>query len=452
MTPSEPTLASLAGDLAAGRSSSRALTEACLARIHDDKGNGGNAFILVDAQNALAAASAMDTLRQAGAAPSPYAGIPISIKDLFDIAGQVTKAGSTILADAEPASKDAPAVARLRRAGFVVLGRTNMTEFAYSGLGVNPHYGTPLNPWDEQAARVPGGSSSGAGVSVARAMAHGALGTDTGGSCRIPAAFLGLAGFKPTASRVPRSGAIPLSFTLDSVGPIARSAQCCAIMDSILAGEPPETPAIPPVQGLRFVVPTTVALDALDPQVARAFERSLSRLSSQGAHIQELPFPEFGDIASMNAKGGFSAAESYAWHRRYLETQGASYDPRVRIRIERGASQTAADYLDTLAARAALVETSRARIAPYDAMLMPAVAIIPPRIADLANDSDYSRINMLALRNASIVNMIDGCALSVPMHEPDAAPAGMMIGGAAGQDRRILAIGQAVEGMLRAHA
>lgn len=451
MTPSGPTLARLAADLASGRTTSRALTEACLALIQDGTGNGAGTYTLVDAQNAMTAAEAMDKLRKANAAPSPYAGIPISVKDLFDVAGQTTTAGSKILADAAPASTDAQAVARLRRAGFVVLGRTNMTEFAYSGLGLNPHYGTPLNPWDEQTGRAPGGSSSGGGISVARAMAHGALGTDTGGSCRIPAAFLGLAGFKPTANRVSSAGAIPLSFTLDSIGPIARTAQCCAIMDSILAAEPAEALPVPDVKGLRFLIPTTVALDALDPQVAQAFERSLSLLSSQGAHIHETPFPEFGDIASMNAKGGFSAAESYAWHRPYLETQGSDYDPRVRVRIERGAQQTAADYLDLLAARAALVKASRARIAPYDAMLMPTVAIIPPRIADLASDSDYSRINLLALRNATLINMIDGCALSVPMHEPDAAPAGLMVCGTTGRDRRVLAMGHALEQELDVH-
>src|SRR4051812_18260304 len=246
-----PTLASLADDLDAGRTSARKLVDTCLAKIADPKGEGQRVFIHVDAEAAIAAAEAMDRLRAANAAPSPYAGIPVSIKDLFDIRGQVTRAGSRALEDSAPAEADAPAVARLRRAGFIVIGRTNMTEFAYSGIGINPHYGTPKGAWQRDVGHVPGGSSSGGAVAVADGMAHGALGTDTGGSCRIPAAWNGIVGFKPTQRRVPLEGAVPLSSSLDSIGPLARTVACCATMDALLAGEAFAAPRAPARQGQR---------------------------------------------------------------------------------------------------------------------------------------------------------------------------------------------------------
>src|SRR5258707_529834 len=284
--PNTPTLASLANDLENGRTSARKLVDECLARIADPSGEGARAFVHVDAEAAIEAAEAMDRLREVRAAPSPFAGIPISIKDLFDIKGQVTRAGSRALEDSPPATADAPVVARLRRAGFVVIGRTNMTEFAYSGIGINPHYGTPKGAWNRAAGHVPGGSSSGAAVSVLDGMAHGALGTDTGGSCRIPAAFNGLVGYKPTQRRVPLDGAVPLSFSLDSIGPLAGSVSCCAILDAVLANEPIVALKPRPVKGMRLAVPTTIALDDVDAAVAEAFERALKSLSEHGAIIE----------------------------------------------------------------------------------------------------------------------------------------------------------------------
>src|ERR1700737_652252 len=281
--PNTPTLAALADDLDSGRTSARKLVDACLARIADTSGEGARAFIHVDAEAAIEAAEAMDRLREVKAAPSPYAGIPISIKDLFDIKGQVTRAGSHPLDDSPPAETDAPAVARLRRAGFLVIGRTNMTEFAYSGMGINPHYGTPKSAWQRSVGHVPGGSSSGAAVSVVDRMAHGALGTDTGGSCRIPAAYNGIVGFKPTQRRVPLDGGVPLSFTLDSFGPLARTVSCCAVLDAVLANEALAPLQPRPIKGMRLAVPTTVALDELDEAGARRFERPLEPPEPQGA-------------------------------------------------------------------------------------------------------------------------------------------------------------------------
>src|ERR1700751_2884139 len=233
-----PTLAALADDLDAGRTSARKLVEECIARIADPAGEGQRAFIHVDKDAALEAAEAMDRLRKVRAAPSRFAGIPVSIKDLFDIRGQVTRAGSRALEDSAPAERDATVVARLRRAGFVVVPRPNMTEFAYSGIGINPHFGTPKGAWRRSAGHVPGGASSGAAVSVVDGMAHGALGTDTGGSCRIPAAYNGIVGYKPTQRRIPLDGGVPLSSSLDSYGPLARTVQCCATLDAVLADEP----------------------------------------------------------------------------------------------------------------------------------------------------------------------------------------------------------------------
>src|SRR5665213_3342664 len=334
--PSTPTLAELAADLDSGRTSARKLVDACLARIADPSGEGMRTFIHVDAEAAIEAAEAMDRLREVKAAPSPYAGIPVSIKDLFDIRGQVTRAGSRALDDSAPAVADATVVARLRRAGLVVIGRTNMTEFAYSGIGINPHFGTPKGTWQRNVGHVPGGSSSGAAVSVADRMAHGALGTDTGGSCRIPAAFNGIVGFKPTQRRVPLEGGVPLSSTLDSFGPLARTVACCAVLDAVLAGEPIVPLQPRPIRGMRLAVPTTVALDELEDDVARTFDRALETLSRQGALIERIVVPEFLDVAQMNAKGGFSAAESYAWHRYLIAGKGDIYDPRVSARILRG--------------------------------------------------------------------------------------------------------------------
>jgi aspartyl-tRNA(Asn)/glutamyl-tRNA(Gln) amidotransferase subunit A len=443
------TLARLADDLASRRTSARKLVEECIARIADPAGEGQRAFIHVDKEAALDAADAMDHLRKARAAPSPFAGIPVSIKDLFDIEGQVSRAGSRALEDSAPAEADAPAVARLRRAGFIVIGRTNMTEFAYSGIGINPHYGTPKGAWNRKDGHVPGGSSSGAAVSIADRMAYGALGTDTGGSCRIPAAYNGIVGFKPTQRRVPLEGGVPLSFSLDSFGPLGNSVACCAVLDAVLANEPIVRLSARPIKGMRLVVPTTVALDDLDEPVAKAFERALETLSRQGALIERIEVPEFLDVGVMNAKGGFAAAESYAWHRYLITSRGDVYDPRVRTRILRGEAISAADYIDLVNARRSLIARANARLAPYDALVMPTTANTPPRIADLADDRAFAAANLRSLRNCSLINMIDGCAISLPAHREGEVPVGLMLAASGGSDRRIFELAASIEGTIR---
>jgi aspartyl-tRNA(Asn)/glutamyl-tRNA(Gln) amidotransferase subunit A len=424
-----PTIASLADDLEAGRTSARKLVEECIARIADPNGEGQRTFIHVDKDAALYAADAMDALRRAKAAPSRFAGIPISIKDLFDIRGQVTRAGSRALEDSAPAEADAPVVARLRQAGFIVIGRTNMTEFAFSGIGINPHYGTPKGAWKRSEGHVPGGSSSGAAVSVLDRMAHGALGTDTGGSCRIPAAYNGIVGYKPTQRRIPLDGGVPLSFSLDS--------------------EPVTALRKRAIRGVRLAVPTTIVLDELDDAVAQTFERALNTLSRLGAEIEHIEVPEFLDSITMNSKGGFAAAESYAWHRYLLTSKGDDYDPRVSVRILRGEAISAADYIDLVQARRSLIARVNARLAPYDALVLPTTANTPPRIADLADDKAFTTANMRSLRNCSLINLIDGCAISLPAHREGEVPVGLMLAAPGGADRRIFEIAAALEPLIR---
>jgi aspartyl-tRNA(Asn)/glutamyl-tRNA(Gln) amidotransferase subunit A len=296
---------------------------------------------------------------------------------------------------------------------------------------------------------VPGGSSSGAAVSIADRMAYGALGTDTGGSCRIPAAYNGIVGFKPTQRRIPLEGGVPLSFTLDSFGPLARSAVCCAVLDAVLADEAVAPLRPRPVRGMRLAVPTTVALDELDDGVSRTFERALETLSRQGALIERTEVPEFLDVGVMNGKGGFAAAESYAWHRYLIVSHGDVYDPRVYARILRGEAISAADYIELLEARKSLIARAGARLAPYDALVMPTTANTPPRIADLADDKEFAKANLRSLRNCSLINMIDGCSISLPCHREGEVPVGLMLAAPGGADRRILELAAAMEGIIR---
>ena len=445
----QPTLVEIADRLANRNTTARALVEDCLARIDDTTGEGARVFIQVARDEARATADAIDRLRAAGIEASRYAGIPVAIKDLFDIKGQVTRAGSKVLDDRPPAAVDAVAVARLRRAGFIVIGRANMTEFAFSGVGLNPHYGTPRSPWDRAAGRIPGGSSSGSAVAVADGMAHAGLGTDTGGSCRIPAAFNGLVGLKPTARRVPTNGALPLSTTLDSVGPIARTVACCAIVDAVLADEQPALVVAAALRGIRLAVPQNIVLADMDADVAKAFERTLSLLAAAGADVVRLPMPEFDEIARINAKGGFSAPEALAWHAELIERRAADYDQRVLVRIKRGQEQSGVDYVRLAAARQPLIAAIDARTRDFDALVMPTVPIIAPRIDELVRDDDYTRINGLVLRNPSIVNLIDGCAISVPMQVAGEAPMGLMLVAGSGRDHALMRIAAAAEARLQ---
>jgi len=443
-----PTVASLAADLAAGRTTSRALVEQALDHIADPAGEGGRAFLKVYAATARAEAELADRLRAAGIVRSPVDGLPISVKDLFDVGGDVTRAGSRVLADAPPAAADAPAVARLRAAGAIIVGRTNMVEFAFGGVGLNPHYGTPRNPWDRATGRIPGGSSSGAAVAQSDGMCVMGLGSDTRGSVRIPAALCGISGFKPTARRVPRDGAFPLSYTLDSVGPLASSVACCAAYDAILAGETPAPlPALPP-RGVRLMLPRSSALAGLDAGVDRAFAAALSALSAAGVGLTEVPMPAFDRQDEYFKGGGFAGAEAATIHRPWLDRL-AEYDPRVGKRVTLGNDIPAPELVALGRLRSAFIAEVATVAAPFDAIVMPTLPCVAPAIAEAgATDEAYFRWNARLLRNPGLINFLDGCAATLPCHAPGEPPVGLMVCGLAGTDRRTLAIAAAIEKVL----
>ena len=378
----------------------------------------------------------------------PLAGITVSTKDLFDIAGQATAAGSTVLAHAPPARADSAAVARLRAAGAVFTGRTNMVEFAFSGVGINPHYGTPVNPADARVERIPGGSSSGAAVSVATGAALVGLGSDTGGSIRIPAALCGIVGFKSTARLVPTTGALPLSTSLDTVCALTRSVRDAITVHEVLAGRSVVL-AGKPLSSCRFAVARTLMQDGLDTTCATAFERALKTLQLAGAQIEDIALPEINELTSINATGGLSAAESYAWHRKLIAEHVAEYDPRVALRILRGASMSAADYIDLVAARHDWIIRMQAQLAGFDAVLSPTVPIVAAPIASvLTDDTEFFRVNGLLLRNTAVVNMLDGCGISLPCHRGGELPVGLMLWHAALHDDAVLDAALQVEAAL----
>ena len=391
----------------------------------------------------------------------PLGGLPVSVKDLFDLAGQPTPAGSSVLAHAPPALQDGLAIARLRAAGAGVIGRTNMSEFAFSGVGVNPHFGTPSNPADPAVSRIPGGSSSGAAVSVATGAAFIGLGSDTGGSIRIPAALCGIVGFKNTARLTPLRGALPLSPTLDTVCAMTRSVRDAILAHEILAART-VTRSCAPLAGYRLAVARTAMLDGLDAVVARTFERSLARLRAAGARIEEIALAEIQDLGALQATGGFAAAESYAWHRRLLIHHGDRYDPRVRTRIERGAGMKAHEYIELVDARRDWIARVDQALLGFDAVLSPTVPIVAPPISqvapadgldaaqDAARDAEFFRVNALLLRNPSVVNMLDGCAISIPCQLPGELPVGLMLWHGALRDDTVLNIALQAEAALQA--
>ena len=443
-------IADLARDLAEGRTTSAELTNEALARIEDKSGEGPRAFIRVFRDQALASAEASDRLRKAGHVPSPLTGIPVSIKDLCDVKGVTTLAGSIVLRNAPPAARDATVVARLRAAGAIVVGTTNMTEFAVGGLGLNPHYGHCRNPYDRKTGRVPGGSSSGAAVSVTDGMAAAGLGTDTAGSVRIPAAFCGLAGFKPTVGRVPTDGVFPLSTTLDSVGPLAPTVACCAVVDAVFAGAEPAAPDPVPLDGLRFAVPTTLVTDNLEPAVAKSFEAALGKLSKAGARIEKADLPGLAELATVGRVRFPSMVEGYAIHRERLANSASDMDPRIADRLMAGAQIGGAEYYDILQFRKDLIARASRITRNFDAVVMPTLAVTAPPIAQFeGSDKRLRDPFIIVIRNASIANLLERCALTVPCHEPGAAPVGFMLMGEAMADARILGIGRSVEATLK---
>lgn len=424
--------------------SARERLEVALGRIDDPKGEGARACLTVYREQAKAAAEAADARAKAGISLGPLDGAIVSIKDLFDVAGEATRVGSKVFAEeAKPAVADAPVVRRLRAGGAIIVAKTNMTEFAYSGIGANPHFGTPGNPADRK--RVPGGSSSGAAVAAADGMCEIAIGTDTGGSCRIPGALCGVVGYKPSRQRIPTDGAFPLSYSIDSIGPIARSVEACAKADAVMAAENFEPLNAVRLAGLRFGVVQGAPLENLDETVAKRFSDAIARLRQAGAQIFEEKFSLLGDMAQVNSKGGVQPAEAFAVHRELLSRRADAIDPNVRVRLERARNISAADYIDMVRERARLIRSMDAALVDLDVLAMPTTPIVAPTMAEVAAPDDFARKNAMLLRNTVIVNFFDLCAISLPMPREGGLPTGLMLIARNGNDHRLFGIAAAVE-------
>jgi aspartyl-tRNA(Asn)/glutamyl-tRNA(Gln) amidotransferase subunit A len=401
-------------------------------------------FLKIYGDAARAAADAADSRRRSGVSLGPLDGAIVSIKDLFDVAGETTTAGSIALRDAPPARQDAVIVRRLRQAGAVIVGRTNMVEFAFSGVGLNPHYGTPGNAADP--SRIPGGSSSGAGVSVAEGTSDISIGSDTGGSVRIPASFNGVTGFKPTAHRVPLQGAFPLSYTLDSAGPLARNVQDCASADAVMAGEEPRALVAGSVAGLRIGVPRGRLLTETEPLVGEAFEAALDRLAQAGARVVDVDIEDLlAGMAEATAPASIASIEAAEIHADWLADKAEMFDPRVHGRIVRSSTVPAPVFIRMLRRRAALVSAMDERLQALDVLALPATAISAPPTAPLLTDDElYTRTNLLVLRNTMMANQFDLTSISLPLHGP-ARPVGLMLTARRSHDRRLLEIAAGVE-------
>jgi len=420
--------------------------ERALVRIADPNGEGVRTCLTVYTESARAQADAADARAAFGISLGPLDGVIVSIKDLFDVAGEITRAGSKVLAEeGKPAVADAVVVRRLRAAGAVIVGKTNMSEFAFTAIGVNPHFGTPGNPADR--SRVPGGSSSGAAVAVADGMCDIAIGSDTGGSVRMPAALCGIVGFKPSRQRVPTDGAFPLSYSFDSIGPLARSVADCARADAILAGDDfsPLTPAS--LAGLRIGIVEGPPLENLDAMVAAAFAAAIDRLDRAGARLTRETVSLLDDMAEVDAKGGIIGAEACAVHRERIARRGGDIDANVRARIERGCAINAADYIDMVRERSRLIRAMDEALQSLDVLAMPTIPIVAPTIAEVAEQKAFAARNAIVRRNTVIGNFFDLCAVSLPLAAP--LPVGLMLLARNGDDRKLLCIAAAIMELLQ---
>jgi aspartyl-tRNA(Asn)/glutamyl-tRNA(Gln) amidotransferase subunit A len=416
---------------------------AALARIDDPKGEGARACLTVYREQARAAAEAADARVRTHVTLGPLDGAIITIKDLFDVAGEVTRAGSKVIAaHGKPAAVDAPAIHRLRAAGAVIVAKTNMSEFAFSGIGANPHFGTPGNPADR--ARIPGGSTSGGAIAVGDGMCEITIGSDTGGSTRIPAALCGIVGFKPSKWRIPTTGAFPLSSTLDSIGPMARTVSACAKADAVMAGEEPHPFEPAPFAGVRVGIPQGMPVDNLDETVGKRFAAALDDLRKAGARLTDEKMALIDEVAPVNAKGGLVPPEGLAVHSERVAQYGDQVDPNIRVRIERARTITAGTYLEMIEARTRLVKAMDARLADLDVIAMPTCPIVAPTLAEVEAPDMWSRKNAMVLRNTSLGNFFDLTAISLPI-PGSGLPVGLMLMARNGHDHRLFRIAAAVE-------
>jgi len=469
-SPPDVTLAALAAQLQKGETSSAALVDQALEKCAQER--AANVFTQLDVDSAKQQAQQQDALRAAGRAPSCWAGIPITVKDLFDLAGKTTAAGSRVLTSRAPASRNATAIQYLLDAGFVVLGKVNMTEFAYSGLGLNAHYGTPVNPWSGSSARIPGGSSSGAGASVSGGIVPASIGTDTGGSVRIPAALCHLVGFKPPSAAISNDGVVPLSATLDSIGPLANSVACCKALASIMSGGQicptavsGESASLPTSEGLRLLLPIgsssreSALWQLLDPQVQSRFEQSVQRLQDAGVEVVREPIPLFDDVLESGVQGTIVGFECSQWHRELISNSSEQYDPRVLSRMLGGFDVSEESYQNALRKRELFIDGFSNLMADFDAVIWPTTAIVAPTFDALQEDSEYGRINQLMLRNTSVGNTLDSAAVTVPLpvtavtqnidDEREGMPAGFMLLQSRERCDHLLAIAECLEPVIR---
>ena len=404
----------------------------------------------------LSLAQSIDRARAEGKATAPLAGIPIVLKDLFNVRNELTLAGSAVrrhYAQAEDA--DAEVVTPLREAGLLFLGRSNMSEFAFSGIGKNPHFGTPRSIWDRATGRLPGGSSSGSAVAIGEGIVAAALGSDTAGSCRVPAAFNGVVGVKPSFGRLSLAGVFPLSPPLDAPGPIAVDVDSCYILDQLMshraapADDLPRLSAVEATQ-LRLVIPESRVMQDLDDAVGAAFENAVVALDEAGATIRRVPMPLLDECDDFFLQRPVVAREAWDLHRDMLARHGDEYDPLVSLRIRAGAEVSDSEQQSRYTERARLVAEFEREFAGLqtDALLYPTVACLPPPIAATEDAEQMRLINLRCLRNTATVNYYDGCAISLPCHAKGEAPVGLMLAAASGHDESLYRIAAAVEAIL----
>ncbi|MBJ9590788.1 amidase family protein [Burkholderia seminalis] len=425
---------------------------ACLERANAHPGDIETAWLARRDDAATREARAMDASLRAGTADAPLAGVVLAVKACFDCEGWVTHAGSRVLADALPARADAAPVAALRRAGAVVVAQTAMTEFAYGALGVNHAYGTPMTPLDARRERVAGGSSSGAAVSLALGAAELSLGSDTSGSARIPAAFCGVTGFKPSRGRYATGGMQLLSTSFDVPGLLAATVRLCRRADAVLHGRGLQRAAPATIRDFTFIVPEPFATDDLDPVVGRAVDGWLSRLSAQGARILRKRLACVAEAGAVARTGGIIAAEAFMLHRARLATAADRYDPLVGPRIAAGEHVRAHDYAAALLRLAALADTYHAELGDADAVLTPTVPMLPPRLADLADEAVYLAQNARAFRLTEFANRLDLPSISVPGDLRNRQPVGLLITGRRGEDAWLFDVAATVERTLTGFA